>query len=160
MKWTIISKNRPIQFVSLRVEMKTRKIVCYDGLRSRKNGLHTRKNFLHRMHTLTHKERKFCKKPGMREKYTTLCNHPSSQNVKGWLNWSGAVLQSPQSCRKGIEAAKREEEERVRIARMPNSNEHKQVLDSFAKFRKFFPTDPIPSHFKKYLTKNELALHT
>ncbi len=138
-------------------QTRKRKIVCYDGIGSHVSGIHTRKNFLRRMLRNTRGERRSCSKSGMRNQYPALCNHPSAGNIKGWIKWSGALLESKESCSKMIEAGKRANEERARLAKIPGTKEHQVVLDNIAIYKKTFPGKPLPNSWREHLTNAEQA---
>jgi hypothetical protein len=51
---------------------------------------------------------------------------------------------------------KRLDEERERLAKVPGTKEHQDVLDNYAMLRKIFPKKRLLDKFKKYLSKNEM----
>ncbi len=78
---------------------KTRKIICYTGIGSKKSGVHTNKNFL----KITKKFRKD-KISCYDSKGKYRC--PKRKNVKGWMKWSGAVLENEEKCKKIVSNSK------------------------------------------------------
>jgi hypothetical protein len=139
---------------------KTRKnkIICYDGIGSHKSGIHTPKNFMKRLR----KEIRPCMDPIRRKEIPHYCYGISTGNVNELVRWSGAVWSTRKKCRNDIQAGKRADKERERLAKIPGTKEHQVVLDNIKLILEDMTSDSKRDYFrnskfaKKYLTKSEI----
>ena len=74
-----------------------KKVICYTGIKGRKNGKHTVKNFIKITKQNTSKSncnrmKKFKKKFG----YGSEC--PKNGNMDGWMKFYGAEYETPENC--------------------------------------------------------------
>jgi hypothetical protein len=112
--------------------MKTRKsnIICYDGIGSKYSGVHTRKNFLRAM-----------KSPIITRFTRYQTNIPKSNNLEGWMKWSGAELDDEANCRKMVGQSRKEYKERkeqLRLQQIPGTKEYNENQKMIRKLVKEF----------------------